>query len=417
MPKPPTTPNKPGKHKPVVVMDPLVNGVTIFGTFDLFDLSGGKGKVKDQTFLGDDNSQYVILGAGNDTANMGGANDIAVGGAGDDTLNGEGGDDFIEGEGGDDFIEGGVGDDVLDGGEGGETNGDTLSYAGSALGVNVDLSTDSVSDGDAQGDTIANFENIIGSVEADTLTGDAGDNIIEGGGGDDSIEGGDGADMIDGGDDFDIASYAGAGSGVTVLGTNPGNQGIIFTGTAGDADGDVLSNIEVIIGSDFNDRLAFTGNGVVRFYGGDGDDSLKGSNGADTLVGGEGKDFLDGRRGVDIIDMTEITAATDTVFWNSTAFQFGSDTVIGFDAIAPVVGGDVVRVDVTGVLPTDLDDAHDGDFVFFGDDGNGGTNIFLDLDGSVANGSVLELAGTLEGIAFVDQATSLLLLADNFEFA
>ncbi len=31
MPKPPTTPGKPGKYKPETVVDPMVNGITILG--------------------------------------------------------------------------------------------------------------------------------------------------------------------------------------------------------------------------------------------------------------------------------------------------------------------------------------------------------------------------------------------------
>ena len=34
MPKPPTTPGKPGKYKPETVVDPMVNGITILGIFE-----------------------------------------------------------------------------------------------------------------------------------------------------------------------------------------------------------------------------------------------------------------------------------------------------------------------------------------------------------------------------------------------
>ena len=42
MPKPPTSPDKPGKFKPTQITDPIVQGFTVFGTFDQFDLSGGR---------------------------------------------------------------------------------------------------------------------------------------------------------------------------------------------------------------------------------------------------------------------------------------------------------------------------------------------------------------------------------------
>lgn len=46
----------------------------------------------------------------------------------------------------------------------------------------------------------------------------------------------------------------------------------------------------------------------------------------------------------------------------------------------------------------------------------GGTDIFLDLDGSAGGTHTLTLAGTLDGIAFVNEETSFILLADNFDF-
>ena len=88
------------------------------------------------------------------------------------------------------FVEGGQGADTLTGGAG----NDTVSYAGSAQGVNVNLATNAVSGGDAQGDIIKSFENVIGSAHADTLVGTAGDNILTGGAGDDIIIGGGGND-------------------------------------------------------------------------------------------------------------------------------------------------------------------------------------------------------------------------------
>ena len=85
------------------------------------------------------------------------------------TINGGEGADTITGGGGDEIIEGGAGGDVLDGGAG--TN-DTLSYEHSAAGVTVDLSGQSFADpsgGDAAGDTISNFENVIGSGHDDAI--------------------------------------------------------------------------------------------------------------------------------------------------------------------------------------------------------------------------------------------------------
>ncbi len=48
--------------------------------------------------------------------------------------------------------------------------------------------------GDAAGDSIKNFENILGSAHADTLTGDGLANVIDGGAGADAMNGGAGND-------------------------------------------------------------------------------------------------------------------------------------------------------------------------------------------------------------------------------
>ncbi|MEM6666036.1 MAG: hypothetical protein AAF638_06490, partial [Pseudomonadota bacterium] len=80
------------------------------------------------------------------------------------------------------------------------------------------------------------------------------------------------------------ASYANSDVGVVInLATG--------TGANGDAQGDVLSQIEFVVGSDQTDQLSgdFRDN---RLDGGIGFDSLFGAAGSDTLIGGEGDDTL-----------------------------------------------------------------------------------------------------------------------------
>jgi Ca2+-binding RTX toxin-like protein len=114
----------------------------------------------------------------------------------------------INGGGGDDFISGGGGADALNGGAG----IDTASYFGSSAGVNVNLGTLSFvfgvglvqtggtgTGGDAQGDTLSGFENLLGSNFADTLTGNTGANRLDGGAGEDTLDGGGGNDTLVGG--------------------------------------------------------------------------------------------------------------------------------------------------------------------------------------------------------------------------
>ncbi|OFX10325.1 MAG: hypothetical protein A3G22_00005, partial [Alphaproteobacteria bacterium RIFCSPLOWO2_12_FULL_40_11] len=144
--------------------------------------------------FGDSGNDEIYGGNGNDFINGGDGNDVLVGGVGNDKIEGGVGNDNISGEVGDDVLEGGLGADVINGGEGSEVNGDTISYLNSSSAVVVNIASNTVSGGDAQGDVISNFENIIGSNYADTLTGDAGNNIIEGGAGDDILFGGGGSD-------------------------------------------------------------------------------------------------------------------------------------------------------------------------------------------------------------------------------
>ncbi|MCA0257005.1 MAG: cadherin domain-containing protein, partial [Proteobacteria bacterium] len=195
-----------------------------------------------------------------------------------DTLIGNSSANTLTGGAGNDTIRGGAGADTLDGG----TGEDTLDYSTSSAGVNVSLDTGATSGGDATGDIISNFENIKGSVHADTLTGDSQDNRLDGGAGDDVLIGLGGADRLDGGTGNDTADYSASTSAINVdldLGTASG----------GDAAGDTLISIENITGSAFNDRIAGDNNANI-LNGGAGDDVLVGSLGADTMIGGSGND-------------------------------------------------------------------------------------------------------------------------------
>ncbi len=140
-----------------------------------------------------------------------GSGDILVGGAGaeqffalggNDTVIGGGGDDTVIGGGDDDLIIGGQGADDLDGGGG----VDELFFldVASTSGVIIDLGAGTVTnDGFGFADTILNFENVQGSVNGDSITGDSGANRLEGHAGDDTISGGAGNDRLIGGQGAD----------------------------------------------------------------------------------------------------------------------------------------------------------------------------------------------------------------------
>ena len=177
--------------------------------------------------------------------------DNLIGGTRADTLIGGGGDDLLEGREGPDRLEGGPGTD-------------TAAYVSSNRGVTVSLAGGVPSGGDAAGDSLTDIENLAGSRHADRLTGDGGDNVLEGLAGPDALEGGDGRDT---------ASYEHSDAGVSVRLGLTGPQG----GT-GHATGDVLSNIENLIGSKFDDAL----------YGNDSNNIFIGGAGADTIKGKPG---------------------------------------------------------------------------------------------------------------------------------
>jgi Ca2+-binding RTX toxin-like protein len=213
-----------------------------------------------------------------------------IGSSLDDRLTGDAGVNILTGAAGNDILEGGAGADVLDGRDG----IDTVSYAGSAAGVTVDLAAGTGSGGDAVGDTYAAVENLTGSAFADTLHGSAGANALAGGDGTDVLIGGAGADSLDGGAGIDTARYNTSGAAVTV-------DLAAGTGIGGDAQGDTLANIENLGGSAFNDTLS--GNaGANLIGGGGGDDTLAGAAGNDTLLGGNGTDGLDGGDGWDTLE-------------------------------------------------------------------------------------------------------------------
>ena len=203
-----------------------------------------------------------------------GAIDLLRGGSGNDTIEGGDGPDSLYGDLGDDILRGGTGDDVLRGGKGN-----------------------------------------------DTLDGGDGEDTIRADLGNDRIIGSLGADYINGGDGFDTVDYSrspqGDGFFYDGVAIDLTGSSVIYIGDGGHAEGDILVNIEGVIGSAFDDRIEvndgggfFSGPAVShRVYGGGGDDRLWGyeldylnggagddtlySSGGGTLVGGPGADTFD----------------------------------------------------------------------------------------------------------------------------
>ncbi|MEZ6104783.1 MAG: choice-of-anchor C family protein [Pirellulaceae bacterium] len=180
---------------------------------DLFMGMGGDdslfGEGGDDTLFGGDGDDRLDGGADNDVLSGGDGNDTLIGGSGDDVLRGDEGNDTLIGGAGDDVIVGGAGNDWIEADEGADTiDGgegiDRIAYWSSSEGVNINLEDQVVSGGDAEGDTISNIEEAVGSNNDDVVIGSNDDNgWLRGGEGDDLVVGLDGDDRLigDGGDD------------------------------------------------------------------------------------------------------------------------------------------------------------------------------------------------------------------------
>ncbi|MGD9814817.1 MAG: PQQ-dependent sugar dehydrogenase [Hyphomonadaceae bacterium] len=168
---------------------------------------------------------------------------------------------------------------------------DTISYAGTAQGVIVDLVNGLTWDG-AVNDVVSGIENMIGGAGNDQLWGNSGNNVFSGGA--------DGTDIFSGGGGFDTASYAASLTAV-----------IIDLGSAATWDGsdnDFLSQIHGAIGSALGDDIRGTG-GVDQIDGGAGADLLRGNDDADVFVFRAGQ-----ANGDTIADFAGQSAATGDSF-------------------------------------------------------------------------------------------------------
>jgi Ca2+-binding RTX toxin-like protein len=292
-----------------------------------------------------------------------------IGSGFNDILTGDAGSNVFAGGAGDDVVIGGAGADAHNGGDG----ADTADYSASASRVRVNLSTGVALDADAQGDSFATMENLIGSAFNDILTGATGTSVLTGGAGNDRLSGLDGddtlsggagtdvlvgglgADALNGGDGVDTADYSGSASRVRVN---------LTTGAALDAEaaGDTFVGVEAIIGSAFNDLLTGSA-GANTLTGGAGNDQLSGLGGADVLVGNAGNDaFIFGATlGAGNIDAISDFSVVDDIMYLDDAV-FAGLTVGALSAGAFQTGASATQADdriiynaATGALLFDAD--------------------------------------------------------------
>ena len=228
------------------------------------------------------------------------ANDVLEGDRGQNTISGLAGSDVLRGGDGNDTLIGGAGADSFDGGSG----FDWADYSGSFLGATVNLQTGIGSGGDATGDTfvqsipaaLATVENLRGSNQADSLTGDIGSNDIAPGYssfGIDTVAGGAAIDRLI----IDYSNNAGSDVGSGLSGgyfSGSDNAGFISRNTSSNAailDAVSFSGMErlQLIGTAFEDEI-FSGEGDDLLVMGAGDDRIFGGRGSNSIFAGEGND-------------------------------------------------------------------------------------------------------------------------------
>lgn len=131
-------------------------------------------------------------------------NDVMTGNAEDNNIVAlNEGFDVVDAGAGDDLVDGGDEADDLDGGAGTDVLANLDATAGMAVNLSVPI--------DSHGDTLAGFENLIGTPFNDVLNGTDGPNEIEGADGDDNLSGQAGDDVLIAGGGVDSAD-GGAGT-------------------------------------------------------------------------------------------------------------------------------------------------------------------------------------------------------------
>jgi Ca2+-binding RTX toxin-like protein len=198
-------------------------------------------------------------------------------------------DNVLSGRGGNDVIDGGRGNDTMIGGSGNNTAsfhslGFLIPGPGpEPTGHNITLGlngADGVAkytlvDGRVETDVLRNFDNVIGSIFGETITGNEHNNVLDGG-------------FFDGGDtvsftDHDLLPAFLAETNVIILGSN-GADGIYLR--QGLVQNPVTGQFQPAIEQD-----------VLRDF-----DNVTGSNRPETIIGNELGNVIDGRGGNDVID-------------------------------------------------------------------------------------------------------------------
>jgi Ca2+-binding RTX toxin-like protein len=374
--------------------------------------------------IADDGGQVVEFKENNNASNPPTA--VILGNDSGNSLTGTTANNLMYGLGGADSLNGGAGADTMVGGTGDDTytvdNVGDLVIENPGEGTDLVLSSVSFTLG-------ANVENLtLTGSSAINGAGNAGNNVITGNSGNNILAGLGGADTISGGGGVDTATYAASPAGVNIS---------LASGTAsgGDADGDVLQNIQNVTGSAFDDTIEGDGGNNVlnggagidtltyahatagvsvslalasaQNTGGAGtdtvslfenltgsafSDTLTGSSAGNVLTGGTGDDSLNGGGGADTMvggvgdDTYVVDNAGDIVVENP-----GEGTDLVLSSVSFTLGANVENLTLTGTAATSGTGNALGNLIT----GNSGNNILAGLGG----------ADTLNGGGGVDTVT------------
>jgi Ca2+-binding RTX toxin-like protein len=353
-----------------------INNLSIAFDCVIENAIGGSGN---DTLIGNSAANRLEGGAGEDLLRGGGGADIFVGGSGFDTVSFQGatqweglgdlsidlatgihggaaagaqfigieaivggpGYDLLVGDAGANWLYGGLGLNTLIGGggadylDGGLSTGDTVSYAGSASGVKVDLSTGRGYGGDAEGDQLVNFEEIIGSDFDDWLIGDSGVNWLKGGAGN---------DYLDGGVDQLWDTYSG-GTGDDIFIVNLESESVYEN--AGEGFDEIRTTTNYFMNRAHVEKLVFVGTGAFEgqgnavntdeiFVGGAGNDRFRGIRGNDLIDGGSGNDtavYRGNRADYHVVRTAGQVTVTDLRIFADPTETDGTDTLISIERL------------------------------------------------------------------------------------
>ncbi|MGB3210143.1 MAG: hypothetical protein WBB19_05490, partial [Desulforhopalus sp.] len=448
----------------------------LYGDAGIDTLFGGTG---DDILSGGVDDDTLSGGDGSDTVDGGDGHDRLYGQDGDDTLFGGEGCDVLQGDGGDDILTGGTGADTLEGGDGNDTYvfrvGDDFDIVNDTQGTNtitfsnmpdsnlanmwyglgtidgnrfiVDPNGQDLWIGSSEkdtvlvkgggtnlfgysfGDTISSSADFFVGIESakstkigtsghDYVNGTDGIDFLYGGFGNDHLIGGAGADILNGEEGTDSAFYVDSPAAIS---------GNLLTGEmiGGDAEGDILQNVENIMGSAFADTIignngdnalwGYGGNDVVYglggddyfqdsyfpqdsgddcYYGGDGNDYFAAMGGTDRLYGGEGEDTYAFNPG-DGIDFIE-----DFEGWNTILFgSWGEITLADLNVSYVTINSDMTSYVSNVDSPDLLIEYRESDAILIRGGRNDSLNFQYDLQNSnifTSHSQILELAKIIQ---------------------